>query len=70
MHAYGNVLTIQETGHVFNTADGSQVLNGTIAIVSADNPASNIIGGFKESPSAYRPCRHCLGSSTEIREEV
>jgi len=38
-----------------------------LALVIADNPASTLIGGFKESASAYRPCRHCLGTSAEIK---
>ena len=33
---------------------------GTVAIVSADNPASNCLGGFKESSVAYHPCRQCM----------
>ena len=32
---------------------------GTLVGVLADNPASCSIGGFKESCSAYRPCRQC-----------
>ena len=37
--------------------------------VSADNPASCSLGGFKESTAAYRPCRQCLGSKGDIKSE-
>lgn len=43
---------------------------GTIAVVSADNPASNCLGGFKESSTAFRPCRQCMVTSDELRSEV
>lgn len=34
---------------------------GTVSVVSADNPASAALGGFKQSASAFRFCRHCFG---------
>ena len=40
---------------------------GTVAIVSADNPASN---GFKESSVAYRPCHQCMATLSEMRVVV
>ena len=43
---------------------------GTVTLVSADNPASSALGGFKESTSAYRPCRQCLGTNDEIKHQV
>jgi hypothetical protein len=43
---------------------------GTVAVVSADNPASNALGGFKESASALRHCRQCLGSADETTTQV
>ena len=43
---------------------------GTVTIVSADNPASAALGGFKESASTSRFCRHCLGTDTEIQTKV
>jgi len=71
MHAFIFEINVyQESGWQFNTADGLQWYTATITIISADNPASSAIGGFKESASAYRPCRHCLGTANEIRQEV
>ena len=42
---------------------------GTLCVVSADNPASCSLGGFKESVSAFRACRQCLASKTEMKVE-
>lgn len=48
----------------------SEVLYGTLACVSADNIASNLLGGVKESGSACRPCRHCIGTREECKTMV
>ena len=50
--------------------DHKQKMFGSVAVIIADNPASSALGGFKESSSAYRPCRHCLGTTEEIRIHV
>lgn len=55
---------------MFMTAAGPTCFRGTIAAISADNPASCNLGGFKESSSAYRPCRQCMGTKEECQEEV
>ena len=41
-----------------------------MSIVSADNPASSSLGGFKESASAFRYCRHCTGTEDDIQTKV
>ena len=38
--------------------------------MSADNPASCALGGFKEGASALRICRHCMATSTDMRLKV
>jgi len=43
---------------------------GTVAIVSADNLGSLALGGFKESCSASRMCRHCLTTKSESQKMV
>lgn len=43
---------------------------GTVSIVSADNPASAALGGFKQSASAFRLCRHCMGTEQDIQAQV
>lgn len=36
-----------------------------MSLVSANNPASQTIGGFEENPTTFRKC-HCLDSDTNI----
>lgn len=43
---------------------------GTVAVISADNPASNGLGGFKESTAALRYCRQCMADSLEAKTQV
>lgn len=38
--------------------------------MSADNPASSLLGGFKQSASAFRFCSHCLGSEEDVQSKV
>ena len=65
-----SILSLKEQGHVFEVKGVPQVFYGTIAVVSADNPASNCLGGFKESTSAHHYCRQCMASSEEARLQV
>ena len=57
-----NPYITQETGHGFSVSGTLQTVYGTIAAVSADNPASNALGGFKEGFTAFRHCRQCMGT--------
>lgn len=57
-------------GTVFDVGSSQLTLRGTVSIVSADNPASSLLGGFKQSGSAFRPCRHCMGTDTDIQTKV
>ena len=43
---------------------------GTIAIVSADNLGSLALGGFKESCSSLKMCRHCMATKDESQHQV
>lgn len=53
------------------TIDGRTChFRGTVTVVSADNPASASLGGFKQSASAFRFCRHCLGTENDIQTKV
>lgn len=42
---------------------------GTVSVVSADNLASASLGGFKQSGSAFRFCRHCMGTEDDIQSK-
>ena len=54
----------------FNTPDGNVTLQGTLVTVAGDNLGSHLIGGFKGSCMALRPCRHCMVSYGEMKEKV
>ena len=42
----------------------------TVSLVSVDNPASQAIGGFKENPTAFKKCRICRGTNSDIQANV
>ncbi|KMQ84883.1 hypothetical protein RF55_16954 [Lasius niger] len=46
---------------------GGQVRNfkGSLFFCAGDTPASAMLGGFKESVAAYRPCRSCTTTNEE-----
>ncbi|XP_053595515.1 uncharacterized protein LOC128667833 [Microplitis demolitor] len=43
---------------------------GSLLFFSGDTPASALMGGFKESVSAHRPCRTCMFTKDEIKQHV
>ena len=45
-------------------------IHGTIAVVSADNLGSLALGGFKESCSAIKMCRHCMATKEDTQTKV
>ena len=47
-----------------------RVFYGTLATVSADNLGSLALGGFKESCSSLRCCRHCMATQDTARSKV
>ena len=63
-------LLLQVDGVPFLINGKTQYLRGALTSVVADNPASNLIGGFKNLSSAYRKCRDCLATSEEIQTMV
>ena len=40
---------------------------GSLIFCAGDTPASALLGGFKESVSAYRPCRTCMTTIDEFK---
>lgn len=62
-------LKILENGYEFNVSGFPRLFYGALCVISADNPASCSLGGFKESASAFRPCRQCLTTKDEIKSE-
>ena len=61
---------LQPGGVPFEINGETCYLRGALTSVVADNPASNLIGGFKNLSSAYRKCRHCLAIFEETQTKV
>ena len=59
-------LTWQESGYTFTIKGKELKKYGTVCLISADNLASNLLGGFKEGSTAHRGCRHCLATPPEM----
>lgn len=43
---------------------------GTVTVVSADNLASQLIGGYKALNSAFRKCRYCMATDAQMQQKV
>lgn len=57
-----------EAGLQLTIGNTPVVFHGTLLFVSADTPAANSLGGFKESVGrAHRPCRCCMITQTDIQ---
>ena len=65
-----DIYTLQEKGFAFTIQGTQKVLFGTLAAVSADNLGSLALGGFKESCTAYRCCRHCMATRDMMSSKV
>ena len=63
-------LYLQDEGVVFMVNGKNITFKGSLTIVSADNPASALLGGFKQSASAFKYCRHCNGTSSDVQSKV
>ena len=51
--------------------DGTEKrFRGSISVVSADNLASQELGGFKALNAALRKCRHCMTTDAEMQLKV
>lgn len=48
----------------------NEKMYGALSVVSADNLGSLALGGFKESCSAYRLCRHCMATRESSQAKV
>ena len=55
---------------IFNTCEGQRKFFGSIVTISADNLGSHSVGGFKEGFSALRPCRQCMTTNREMKQNV
>ena len=65
-YIYICICILQENGCDFDVQGLKETFYGTVAVISADNPASNSSGGFKESTIAFRYCRLCMGTVKKL----
>lgn len=55
---------------MFDVEGTETKMYGSLSIVSADNLGSLALGGFKESCSSYRCCRHCMATQDTAKTKV
>ena len=60
----------QEKGYTFTVHGKKHTVYGTIAAAAADNLGSLLLGGFKESCTAHRMCRHCMATRETAKTMV
>jgi len=47
-----------------------ETLHGTLVLASADNLASQLLGGYKTLASAVRKCRFCMAVQSDMETKV
>lgn len=55
---------------MFEVHGRKRTMFGTVAAISADNLGSLLLGGFKESCTAYKMCRHCTATQQTAKTKV
>ena len=55
-----DIKILQTTGVTISVNGQNKILKGSVLFAVGDTPAQGLLGGFKESVSAYRLCRSCL----------
>ena len=55
---------------VINVKDITKTIYGTLLCVSADNLASQLIGGYKQLASALKKCRFCYAEDNDVQTKV
>ena len=45
-------------------------LRGTLILGCGDNPAANLMSGFKSLTSAFRKCRSCMATASDFQTKV
>lgn len=70
MYTKQSHISLQDEGVDFNIKGRTYNFNGSLALIPADNLASQSIGGYKALNSALRKCRHCMAVSEDMRTKV
>ena len=45
-------------------------VSGTLILGCGDNPAANLMAGYKSLTSAFRKCRTCMATAPDIQTKV
>jgi len=45
-------------------------MRGTLTLACGDNPAANLMGGYKSLTSSFRKCRTCMATDADIQTKV
>ena len=53
-----------------NVGGQEQTIHGTLVVATADNLASQLLGGYKSLASALRKCRFCMAVGTDMESKV
>ena len=49
---------------------GDMMYKGALTVISADNLASQLIGGYKALNAAFRKCRFCMATDEQMQSKV
>ena len=61
---------MQDEGFDFVIKGNTYNFRGSLALLPADNLASQFIGGYKALNSALRKCRHCMATGETMSHKV
>ncbi|XP_018360136.1 PREDICTED: uncharacterized protein LOC108759276 [Trachymyrmex cornetzi] len=64
-----DIVILENEGVTINLGTETKIFKGSLLFCAGDTPASALLGGFKESVSAYRFCRSCLTAAEEYKTQ-
>ena len=63
-------LLVQDEGLMMVINGHEQVFRGTLTVATADNLASQYLGGYKSLASALCKCRFCMAVEADMKSKV
>ena len=70
LNLYVRTYNLQEEGVTLKLNGHEQTIYGTLTIATADNLASQQLGGYKGLASAHRKCRFCMAVMSDMVSKV
>ena len=67
---YNFITTLQSNGVPFIINGQTVYLRGSLILGCGDNPAANLLSGYKNLTSAFRKCRSCMATASDIQTKV